>query len=148
MRFTGREKELFHRQREIEQSAGIELWIGGKCDWDKYEQSQNDLAAVNPEYKTLLEERAVISRKRYEHKEAQHKRVNDLRVELQSVIHINSLTDEQKVALRVAVELMWGCKDGVVVRAEKRAKKEAAKNAPSFRPASWQSKRKPKAVGA
>lgn len=149
MRLTRREIELFDRRREIEEAAGVLLFIGGKCDWEKYEQSQNDLAAVNPEYKSLLDEMAVISAKSYARKEAQHKRVIDLRVDLQSIIHNNdSLNDEQKVALRVAVELMWGCKDGVVVRAEKRAKKEAAKNVPDFHPAAWHKKKPSKAANS
>jgi hypothetical protein len=139
-RITGREKELFDLQRQIEEAAGVLLFIGGKCDWEKYKQSQKALAVVNPEYKAVLDELAVINSEQYERKQAQHKRACDLRGDLYSIIHNGSLNDEQKIALRVAVELMWSCKDGVVVRAEKRAKKEAAKNVPDFKPAAWHKK--------
>jgi hypothetical protein len=140
-RITGREKELFDQQRQIEKAAGVVLFIGDKCDWEKYKQSQKALAAVNPEYKAILDGLAVISSEQYERKQAQHKRACDLRGDLHSIVPNDSLTDEQQIALRVAIELMWGCKDGVVVRAEKRAKKEAAKNVPDFNPAAWHKKR-------
>lgn len=145
-RITGREKELFDRLREIEEAAGVLLFVGGKCDWEKYGQSQKALALVNPEYKAVLGELEVIRNEQSERKQAQHKRACDLRGDLHTIIHHGSLNDEQKIALRVAIELMWSCKDGVVVRAEKRAKKEASKKVPDFQPAAWAHKKRPSKV--
>jgi hypothetical protein len=145
----GRKKELFDRQFQIEQVAGVSLMkYSGEIDWDHFHRSQNDLEAVNPEYKTIRAELSAIRDKESARRDAHRKRTNELRYCLQSIVQVNGLNDEQQVALRTAIELIYSCKDGVVVRAEKRAKKQAAETVPAFRPASWQSKRKPKAVGA
>jgi hypothetical protein len=145
----GRKKELFDRQFQIEQVAGVSLMkYSGEIDWDHFHRSQNELEAVNPEYRAIRCELSAIRDQESARRDARRKRGSELLYCLQSIIHVNGLNDEQQVALRTAIELMYSCKDGVIVRAEKRAKKQAAETVPSFCPASWQSKRKPKAVSA
>ena len=147
-RLTGRKKEILGRQAEIERSAGVELFNSGKCDWEKYRQSKNDLAAANPEYKALQDELDAIRAREMEREIAQRDHVVGIRYHFRAVMRTAGLSDDQMVALRVAYELLSSCKDGAVVRAEKRAKKEAAEYEPSFRPASWQNNRKSKKVSA
>jgi hypothetical protein len=140
----GKSKVIFNRMEEIEKFAGVDFWSdrvhsNGRIDWDKYRAAKEELASVNSEYKALRDEMNTLNNKKWAKQKAKKERTRKLWSELLPVLDLPSLTDNQKIALRVAHELLWQCKPTTVERAEKTARKEAAAQTPPF---TWSGKEK------
>lgn len=131
----GKSKVLSGRMVELEKAAGVNLWSadmqsGGRIDWVKYRAGQDTLASVNPEYKALRDELNALRNKKWEKQNARTEHKRELWASLLPVVDFPSLTDAQKIALRIARELLWQCKPATVERAEKTARKEAGAETP------------------